>query len=119
MDGKEQKGGFYNSNIKASTNNGFIANAILPKDGVVLKIDNSLFDELNDNTQGSSQEMEDVPIVEQNEAVQYTLRSTVIGCLLGLLAAFMLAVGQGCIQVNNASTFAINLKLDGHATGHS
>ena len=40
------------------------------------------------------------PIVEQNEAVGYTLRSTVIGCLLGLLAALMLAVGQGCIQVN-------------------
>ena len=109
MDGKEQKSGFYNNNIKASTNNGFIATDIPPKDGVVLKIDDSLFDELNENTQGSSKETEDVPIVEQNEAVQYTLRSTVVGCLLGLLAAFLLAVGQGCIQVNNASTFAINL----------
>ena len=100
MDGKEQKSGFYNSNIKGSTNNGFLATDIPPKDGMVLQIDDSLFDELNENTQGSSQETEDVPIVEQNEAVQYTLRSTVIGCLLGLLAAFMLAVGQGCIQVN-------------------
>ena len=45
MDGKEQKGGFYNNNIKASTNNSFIATDIPPKDGVVLKTDNSLFDE--------------------------------------------------------------------------
>ena len=52
MDGKEQKSGFYNNNMKGSTNNGFIATNIPPKDGVVLKIDNSLFDDLNENTQG-------------------------------------------------------------------
>ena len=96
----DQKGGFYNNNIKRSGNNAFIATNILPKDGVVLKIENSLCDDINESTRENSQETENVPIVEQNEAVQYSLKRTVIGCLLGLLAAFMLAVGQGCIKVN-------------------
>ena len=100
MDDGNEKHGFYNDNIKGSINHGFTASDILQKDNLVLKIDTSGNNVFNENTHKIGTTNENAPIVEQKDPLQQSVRRTLVGCLLGLLAAFMLAVGQGCIQVS-------------------
>ena len=80
---KDKQGGYHGNDVDGSIDNGYLAT----EKGIYTIDSEQPIGKDNDES-----------AKERNASAQYSLRNTLLGCFVTLLAAFFVAVGQSCIR---------------------
>ena len=98
----KQNGFYANGSVNGSINNGYLATNLPAEKDFVIPADNIKVGSTYkvDTSQSTEKENDSEACADGKAVPRYTLRNTLLGCFCTTLAAFFLALGQGCIQVD-------------------